>query len=387
MGRGMEENGPGMASNTYRCWVEVSTGQIVENCAAIRDLVGPGVGVMPVVKADAYHHGAVAVSRALEAAGAGWLAVSNVEEGVSLRSAGVGCSILVMGGFFSCEREALAGQRLTPLVHSMAQLRDYDRFSGARGEALPVHLDVDSGMGRLGTNESVEDVVEGVRGLRHARLEGLTTHLASAGDYTSPQTDEQVARFGVVRQALRAAGVEPRWVHLSSSVPVTHARREAWGNLVRPGLAVYGYPGICKGDSPACAVAVKTALSWKARILEVKDLPAGQSVGYNALFRTARPTRMAVIAAGYADGLPHALSNRGRVIAGGEWAPVIGAVSMDLAAIDVTGCPPLAPGDAVTVLGTEGALRQDAEDLARAAGSIAYTILCGIGQRVKHVYL
>lgn len=383
----MEEGSPGMASSTYRCWVEVSTGQIVANYTAIQALAGPGVDVMPVVKADAYRHGAAVVSLALEAAGARWLAVSNVEEGVGLRLAGVECPVMVMGGFFPCEREALATHRLTPLVHSMAQLRDYDRFAGERGAALPVHLDVDSGMGRLGTSESAEAVAEGIRGLRHARLDGLSTHLASSGDYTSTQTEEQIAKFAAVREALRAAGVEPKWLHLSSTVPVTHARREAWGNLVRPGLAVYGYPGLCQGEAPACEVAVKPALKWKTRVLEVKDLPVGHRVGYNALFCAQRPTRMAVIALGYADGLPHALSNRGRVIVAGEWAPVIGAVSMDLTAIDITGCPPVAPGGEVTVLGSEGGLRQDAEDLARAAGTISYAILCGIGRRVKHVYI
>jgi len=375
-----------MAPIPHRCWVEVSRRQIAGNFAAIRALVGPDVGVMPVVKADAYRHGAGPVSKALVEAGAEWLAVSNVEEGVKLRQGGLTCSILVMGDFLPFERPAFADYQLTPVIHSLEQLTQYDHFSEALDQPLEFHLAIDSGMGRLGVNDSPEAVAQVAAGLRHARLTGLMTHFASPGDYSSPQTDEQLERFAAVRSALAAAGVNPPIVHLSSSLPIAYGRREAWGNMVRPGLALYGYIGAGKGPVPECLLTVKPALSWKARILEVKHLPVGARVGYNAMFAAQRPTRMAILAVGYADGLPHHLSNSGKVIAGGCWAPIIGAVSMDLTAIDITDCPPLAQGDAATLLGCENGLTLGADEVARVAGTISYSVLCGIGQRVKHIF-
>jgi alanine racemase len=375
-----------MVPVTYRCWVEVSRRQIAENFHAVRQAVGPEVEVMPVVKADAYRHGAVEVSRVLAQEGARWLAVSNVEEGVTLRQGGITAQILVMGDFLGFERPALIDYGLTPAIHSLAQLRDYDRMAAALGRPLRYHLAIDSGMGRLGTREKAPAIVETLLRCRRTQLEGLMTHFASAADYESPQTSEQIAAFEEIRGALEQRGFVPRYVHLSGTIPVAYGRREAWANLVRPGHAIYGYVSPVRGQAPAPVLEVRPALSWKARILEVKDLPAGARVGYGAMFRAERPTRMAVLAAGYADGVPHRLSNKGKAIAGGRLVPMLGAISMDLTSIDVTECPHLQPGDAVTLLGREGAVTLDARQIARAAGTISYSVLCGIGQRVKRVY-
>lgn len=375
-----------MVPITYRCWVEVSRRQIAENFQAVRHAVGPHVEVMPVVKADAYRHGAVEIARVLTQEGARWLAVSNVEEGVTLRQGGVTAHILIMGDFLTFERPALIDYELTPAIHSLAQLRDYDRMAAALARPLPYHLAIDSGMGRLGTRARPVDVVETVLGCRHARFEGLMTHFASAANYESPQTGEQIAAFEEVRAALVDSGAVPRYVHLSSTIPVAYGRREAWGNMVRPGHAIYGYVSPVRGQAPPPVLEVRPALNWKARILEVKDLPVGARVGYGAMFRAERPTRMAVLAAGYADGMPHRLSNKGKVIAAGRLVPILGAISMDLTSIDVTECPQLQPGDAVTLLGREGGVSLDARQIARTAGTISYSVLCGIGQRVKRVY-
>jgi alanine racemase len=375
-----------MVPITYRCWVEVSRRQIAENFQAVRHAVGPHVEVMPVVKADAYRHGAVEIARVLTQEGARWLAVSNVEEGVTLRQGGVTAHILIMGDFLTFERPALIDYELTPAIHSLAQLRDYDRMAAALARPLPYHLAIDSGMGRLGTRARPVDVVETVLGCRHARFEGLMTHFASAANYESPQTGEQIAAFEEVRAALVDSGAVPRYVHLSSTIPVAYGRREAWGNMVRPGHAIYGYVSPVRGQAPPPVLEVRPALNWKARILEVKDLPVGARVGYGAMFRAERPTRMAVLAVGYADGMPHRLSNKGKVIAAGRLVPILGAISMDLTSIDVTECPQLQPGDAVTLLGREGGVSLDARQIARTAGTISYSVLCGIGQRVKRIY-
>lgn len=376
-----------MVPITYRCWVEVSRRQLSDNYHAVRSVVGPDVGVIPVVKADAYRHGAVEVARTLTAEGAEWLAVSNVEEGVTLRQGGITARILIMGDFLSFERPALIDYELTPVIHSLGRLRDFDKMAAALERPLAYHLAIDSGMGRLGSRDTAVEIVDAIRPLTHARFEGLMTHFASAANYESTQTDDQLHCFEQVRQALTQCGLRPEIVHLSSTIPVAYARREAWGNMVRPGHAIYGYVSPARGEhAPKTVLEVKPALNWKARILEVKDLPVGALVGYGGMFRADRPTRMAVLAAGYADGVHHRLSNKGRVIAGGRLAPIIGAISMDLTSIDITDCPPLNPGDAVTLLGREGTVTLDAQQIARTAGTISYSILCGIGQRVKRVY-
>jgi alanine racemase len=174
---------------------------------------------------------------------------------------------------------------------------------------------------------------------------------------------------------------------MSSTNPIAYGRRSAWANMVRAGHSLYGYVSPAKGDAPAKILEVRPALSWRATILAVKDLPAGALVGYGGTFRTERPTRIAVLAAGYADGVPHRMSNRGKVIAGGQLVPVVGAVSMDLTTIDITDVPALGPGDTVTILGREGAAELNAQQVARWAGTISYMVLCGINARVPRVYV
>lgn len=358
-----------------RSWVEVSRAQIRENYRAVRELIAGRAEIMPVVKADAYRHGAIEIARVLESEGVAWLAVSNVEEGVALRAAGIGTRVLVMADFLPEERAALEEFRLTPVIHSL------DDVAGAR---VAYHLKIDSGMGRLGTRAEPQEIVRRVAG---TPLEGLMTHFASSANYQSRQTEEQIARFDQVVRAFREAGREPRYVHLSSSIPIAYARRESWGNLVRPGHAIYGYVSPSIGEGPVPALRVKPALTWKATVLSVKEIEAGALVGYGGMYRAAKPMRIAVLAAGYADGIPHRLSNRGKVIAQGKLAPVIGAVSMDLTTIDASACAGLKVGDAVTLLGREGEVSIDAQQIARWAGTISYSVLCGIHARVKRVYV
>src|SRR5271155_757642 len=377
-----------MGPFAFRSWVEISLRQIVENFRAVCSVVGPGVEVMPVVKADAYRHGAVEVSRALAAAGARWLAVSNVEEGAILRDRGIATRILVMADFLPAERAGLLDYNLTPVIHSLPDIAEWERVAAARGVTADYHLKIDSGMGRLGTRASAPEILEAIGAARHTRLEGLMTHFASAANYASSQTEEQLRVFQALCAELAQAGVHPPILHMASSTPVAYGRRDAWQRMVRPGHAVYGYvSSVAKGTAPPRLLEVRPALTWKTAVLEVKDLPAGALVGYGGMYRTTQPTRIAVLAAGYADGIPHRLSNKGRVIANGHYAPIIGAVSMDLTTIDITHCPPLAAGDAVTLLGSEGGVSIDAQQIARLAGTISYSVLCGIHARVKRIYV
>jgi alanine racemase len=174
---------------------------------------------------------------------------------------------------------------------------------------------------------------------------------------------------------------------VASTNAIAYPRRDAWLSLVRPGHAIYGYVSPARGNAPAPVLVVKPALSWRTHIITVKDVPAGSKVGYGASFVASSPMRLAVLAAGYADGVPHRLSNKGSVIAGGRFAPIVGTVSMDVTTIDITNSPGLEPGDEVTLLGSEGDIALDAQQIARTAGTISYSVLCGISARVKRFYI
>ncbi len=371
-----------------RSWVEISLQQIADNFKAARELVGPEVEVMPVVKADAYRHGAVEVSRTLTREGARWLAVSNVEEGARLREAGITARILVMADFLPAERAGLLDCNLTPVIHSLGDIPEWDLLAASRGIRASYHLKIDSGMGRLGTREPADQICRVVRAATHVRLEGLMTHFASASDYLGSQTEDQSVSFERTCTEMAQRGIAPDYLHMSSTIPVAYGRTRAWKQMVRPGHAIYGYVSPVSGaTSPPKLLHVKPALSWKTAILAIKDLPQGALVGYGGMYRAPHPMRIAVLAAGYADGIPHRLSNRGRVIAGGKLASIIGAVSMDLTTIDITASPELKVGDPVTLLGSEGGLTIDAQQMARTAGTISYSILCGISARVKQIYV
>ncbi|HVT93909.1 MAG TPA: alanine racemase [Bryobacteraceae bacterium] len=372
----------------YRSWVEVSLSRIRSNFESIRALTGPGVEVMPVVKADAYRHGAIEVSRTLMDAGARWLAVSSVEEGVQLRQADIQARILVMADFLPAERDALFDYHLTPVIHSLDDVSAFDLEARKRDIPADFHLKIDSGMGRLGTRAGAADIAPVLKRCSHARIEGLMTHFASAADYAGGQTEEQTQTFLAVKSGLESLDIAPKYIHMASGIPVAYGRRETWQKMVRPGHAIYGYVSpVSRGAAPARQVDVRPALVWKAALLAVKDIPEGAKVGYGGMFRAPQAMRIGILAAGYADGIPHRLSNKGKVIAGGRFAPILGAVSMDLTTIDLTHAPHLKPGDAVTLLGSEGSLSIDAQQMARLAGTISYSVLCGISARVKRVYV
>jgi alanine racemase len=369
-------------SQDSRCYVEISRSRIAANYKAVRDAVAPDAQVIGVVKANAYGHGAVEVARVLCAQGISWLAVSSVDEGIALRSAGLGARILVMAGIMRWERQAVREFHLTPVVHSLDELRWFDE-----GDPIDVHLKIDTGMDRLGTLASAAEIARAIECAPRVRVEGLMSHFASATDFTSPQTGEQIDVFRHVATALAALGVRPPLMHFCSTNAIAYPRREAFLSLVRPGHAIYGYVSPARGPAPHAVFAVTPALAWKTKIIAVKDIPAGARIGYGGSFRATEPMRIAVLAAGYADGVPHRLSNKGKVIAGGRLAPILGTVSMDVTTIDVTPSPQLMPGDEVTLLGREAEVSLDAQQIARTAGTISYNVLASIGARVRRFYV
>lgn len=376
-----------IVSHPYRSYVTISRDRIARNYRAVRQAAGPGVEVVGVVKADAYGHGATEVARVLVNEGAGWLAVSSVEEGVALRQAGIGARIIVMAGFLPFEGEAVVAHDLTPSLPSLADIAAFDNLARASGRRLPYHLKIDSGMGRLGTLAAASEIAVAIGAAAHARLEGLMSHFASASDFSSTQTAEQASRFQSVVETLRAGGIVPALVHIAATHALAYPDGKIYGNMARAGLALYGYVGPAAGNAPPRAFDVAPPLVWKARILGVKDVPEGAALGYGATFRAPRPMRVAVVGAGYADGIFRCLSNRGCVVAGGRLSPILGSVCMDVVTVDVSHAPALAPGDEVTLLGEENGVTLDAAQIAAVAGTIPYEILCAIGNRVRRVYI
>jgi alanine racemase len=213
------------------------------------------------------------------------------------------------------------------------------------------------------------------------------THFASAADYGSPQTGQQLAYFEGVREGLRRAGIVPPLVHTSSTNAIGYGRLGKADTMVRAGHALYGYVSPARGDAPKQRLQVEPVLEWKARLMAVKEIPEGALVGYGGTFRAPRPMRIGVLGAGYADGMFHRLSNRGKVIAAGRLTPILVTISMDLTTIDLSHTDALGPGDEVTLLGREGDASLDAQQIARVAGTISYNILCSISARVRRLYV
>ena len=348
--------------------------------------------VCAIVKADAYGHGAVECSRALEAEGARWLGVTSLDEAIPLREAGIRANILLMTGFWRGEESEIVRLHLTPTVWEPGQIELLDTAASRMGVARhPVHLKVDTGMGRLGVAvEQLPSVLTALKAAKHLALEGLSTHLASSEIMDAPSVAEQERAFDVARRMVGEAGFEPTFVHVANTGAVI-SRRETWNSMVRPGVALYGYylPFQRAGrevSGGTLRLPVKPVLTWKTRILSLRDFAANQPLGYGATYVTKAPAHVAVLPVGYADGYNRQLSNRGRVIVREHYAPIVGRISMDLTLVDVTGIPGVAVGDEVILLGAGDGLSVDALEHAELANSTPYEILCNISKRVPRRY-
>ncbi len=373
---------------TRPTWAEVSLTTLRQNFRTVQKHVGARVTVCAVVKADAYGHGAVECSRALEAEGAKWLGVTSLDEAIPLREAGVRANILLMTGFWRGEESEIVRLRLTPTVWEPWHIESLDKAAAAMGLARhPAHLKVDTGMGRLGVGlNELGGVLAGLKAAEHLVLEGLLTHLASSEIMDAPSVAEQERNFDAARRMVREAGLDPAFVHMANTGAVI-SRRETWNSMVRPGVALYGYylPFQRAGrevSGGTLRLPVKPVLTWKTRILSLRDFGANQALGYGATYVTKAPAHVAVLPVGYADGYNRQLSNRGRVIVREHYAPIVGRISMDLTLADVTGIPGVAVGDEVILLGAGEGLSVDALEHAELANSTPYEILCNISKRV-----
>jgi alanine racemase len=364
---------------------EIDLDALGHNLAAVRALAGPA-GVMAVVKANAYGHGAVIVARTLEQRGVDMLAVALVEEALELRHAGVRSPLLVLGGAYEGGWDALVEHGLTPTVFRVDHLEALAGAAGRAGRAVAAHVKVDTGMGRIGLlPDELPAFLDRARALPEIRLEGLLSHFANADLADAALTSEQVRRFRTALSQMREQGLEPRYRHLANSAGVLDRPEVRDGlelNLVRPGLMLYGLsPASWLGKD----VPLRPVLSWKSAITHLKRVPAGTPISYGSTWTAQRESVIATVPVGYADGYGREYSSRAAVLVRGQRAQVAGRVCMDMFMVDVTDVPGAALGDEVVLLGAQGDERIGADELAALGATIHYEVLCAVGARVPRV--
>jgi alanine racemase len=374
-------------------WAEISLKAILHNLRVIRKQVGASRKILAVVKSNAYGLGAVPVAKALQKAGTEWFGVTCANEGVELREAGIRKRILILTGFWPGEEKRLIQNNLTPTVTRVDDLRHLERSAKAAGgkSRLRFHLKINTGMNRLGISaDEVESFARTLAACKHLELEGTFTHFASAEDFTARQTDEQEKVFLACLGRLRALGVSPGILHMANSGAIC-ARPSTWADMVRPGAILYGYYQSFdppqKKQEVMGQVALQPCLSLRARIISLRNVPVGEGVGYAARFVTKRPSRIAVINAGYADGVVRARTNRGWALVRGRRVPLVGTISMDLTTLDLTDVPEAVLGDVVTIYGKDGDAAIEVSEVAHEIGTVTSDLLCALGRRVPKFYV
>lgn len=380
-----------MSDLLYQTHAIIHLDHIRDNIAGIRAAIGPDRKILAAVKANAYGHGAVPVARMMEAAGVDWFGVATVPEGIELRQAGIAKPILKMSPVFESEIDAALRHRLTLTVAEEDGARAIQaasarlRAEGAASGPAPVHLKVDTGMGRVGV--AVDDAARVAtliqRSCPDLYLEGLFTHFPVSDEADSTYTTGQIARFDAVIAAVsHALGHKPDLVHAANSGAVL-GHSAAWYDMVRPGVMLYGhYPD--KGTPRS--VALKPGMSIHTRVSFIKRVSAGTGVGYGRTWTAPRETVIGTIPVGYADGFNRLFSNRGRVLAGGKSYPVVGRVCMDQSMVDFGPEATVRAGDDVVLMGRQGEAEMSCEEWADLLGTITYEVTCQIGPRVQRVY-
>jgi alanine racemase len=363
-------------------WAEVDLDALAANLDAVRARVGE-VPVLAVVKADAYGHGAVRVAQALERRGIASLGVALPEEGVELRRAGVRAPIVVLGGLAPPQADLVVRHGLTPAVFRIDQLQALSGAAARRGARVPVHLKIDTGMSRLGvTARDAAEFAARARTTPHLDLAGVFSHLAAADTPDDPYTSRQLRLFQQCLEALAGIGLRPRAVHLANSAAIMD-HPPTWLSLVRPGIALYGYPP----SDQLSPLPLRPVLSLRSRIVYLREVPPGTSIGYGRTWEARQRARIATLAIGYADGLPCRLGNRGHALIRGGSAPIVGRINMDLTTVDVTGLPGAELGDEAILCGRSGGESVGADRIAAWAETHIWDVLCGIGLRVPRLYI
>lgn len=369
-----------------RAWIELDRSGLLHNLKEIQKIAGGGCALMPAVKANAYGHGAPQVSRILEEAGVTRFCVASVGEGIELREAGISGEILVLGYTHpSCFPE-LREYRLTQTVVDRSGADELDRYGCSTGCAVPVHVSIDTGMHRLGERSENICRIAGMWELKGIRITGVFSHLCTAdGESTGERayTLEQIRRFSMVTEQLHCMGLSGFQTHLCGSYGILNYSEHRF-DCARPGIALYG---VCSsmGDKTCVRADLRPVLTLKARVECVKELHSGEGAGYGLTYLARGERRIAIVSAGYADGIPRELSNRGTALVKGKRVPVIGRICMDQLTLDVTDVPEIIPGDEAVFIGRCGGQTLSAEEMAETAGTITNEILSRLGGRLERM--
>lgn len=358
-------------------WVEINLNSVRKNFETVRNITGNDTSVMAVVKADAYGHGAVEVSRVLSDSGVEMFGVATVEEAMELRDNGISEPVIILGGIQPEEAESVIASDLVPAVYDISTLEIMERAAVKIGKRGHYHIKIDTGMSRLGfLGEQIEELIENVQRYKNIVPEGVFTHFASADDTDCSYTRHQIELFDKVVQKFKRTGINPKYIHMANSAAI-QKYRETISNLVRPGIMIYG---ACSYNNTF----LEPAMSVKSKIIQLKELPPGIPVSYGGSFRTSRKSRIAVIPVGYADGYLRNLSNRAYVSLKGRKVPVVGTVCMDFTIIDVTDVNNTTVGDEVVLFGN-GEI--SIEQVACWGDTIPYEIMTIVGKRVRKVFI
>lgn len=365
---------------------EINLEALEHNFMEIKKRTAQETKILAVVKADAYGHGAVEISRALEVLGVDFLGVATCEEGIELRKASLTTPIILLGGSFAGQASSVLEHDLIPVVYNIESARELSEHAHRSNRCITIHVKIDSGMGRLGVlpGEAIH-FFQNLTALRGLSIAGILTHLADTNSDNHSGVDftrRQAALFNRQIESLHNIGIHPHYRHLANSAAIIE-NDIGFFNLVRPGIMLYGaYPK----KTLQQLIELQPVMSLTTKIIALKTVPRGASISYGRTFTCARESLIATLPIGYADGYSRSLSNRGEVLIRGQRAPVAGVVCMDLVMIDVTGIPGVSLGDDVVLMGSQGRESITAEELAEKTGSIAYEFLCRIGPRVPRVY-
>jgi alanine racemase len=373
----------GMSPLAQPTVAEIHVTAFAHNVRAVRARLAPTCELMAVVKANAYGHGAETLAAMALQEGASCLAVARCQEGISLRQCGLTAPILVLGPVWPEDVEALVAYRLSSVVGALEDARRLNQEAERQGQRYPIHVKVDTGMGRLGLLPAMTPALfDALPTLRNLYLDGLMTHLATADLADDCTVREQLRRFYQVVHTCAALGLTPRYVHAANSAAL-YRYPKSHGTLVRSGIALYGSHPF---DAPAAAL-LQPVLTWKTRIARAQEWSPGCGISYGHTFITQRPSRIGTLPVGYGDGFCRRLSNVGDVLVHGQRVPLVGQISMDMCMIDLTEVPYAEVGDEVVLLGSQGAECITADEMASRCGSIPYEIFCAIGQRVPRRYV
>lgn len=368
-------------------WAEIDLDKLAFNFHSVKEFVGDKIKYMAVVKADAYGHGAVKCSQRLEKEGIDWFGVALPTEGVELRENGIRKRILCLGSFWEGEEKLLLNNHLTPVIYQIEQAEKLNEAAKNRNLRVEIHVKIDTGMGRIGVRyNEVTEFAGKLKNFENLHLEGLMTHFASANDLDENDfTKLQIKRFDNSLQTFIKKGFNPIYKDLANS-PASVAHPESYGNMVRLGGIIYGLGDDVlpqEIDLPK----YKAVLSLFTKIAHIKKVKQGETLGYSRMFRTERDSIIATIPIGYQDGYSRSLSNKGKVIINGKFAPIVGRISMDWTILDVTDIVNVKIGDKVILIGKENNLEIRSSDLAGLTDTISYEITCRINRRVEKIYV